>query len=134
MLVKKTHPDATLPKAATAGSVLDLFSCVDTFILCGTQEAIDTGISMAIPPGSVGLICDKSSFGLSGIKVMGGVIDSDYRGNILVLLRNHYFKDFKITKGQKIANMLILLLGDLSIEEGELDVTTRTGGFGSTGK
>jgi len=92
---------------------------------------------MAIPVGNVGLIWDKS--GLSrkqGLKVLGGVIDSGYRGEIVITLINLGNKKYEIKKGDKIAQMLIQPVHSVEIVEVDsLDDTARgEKGFGSSGK
>ena len=91
---------------------------------------------MELPEGFVGLVWDKSGLAIkNGIKTMAGVIDSGYRGEIGIVLANLSDQDFKIEKGQKIAQMLIQKVEWAEIEEvKELSKTKRgDGGFGSTG-
>ena len=111
---------------------------------------IHTGIAAVIPPGYVGMVCDRSSMGKNGYKVLGGIIDSGYVGEIVVMLasvqdtegadyvkqRQPVFQEFPAMS--KIAQMLILpvaLLEPREIDSKELPSTTRGDkGFGSTGK
>lgn len=97
---------------------------------------IATGIAIEIPEGYFGLIRDRSSFGSRGIVVCGGVIDSDYRGEILVCLKMIGGVDHSIEKGDKIAQLIILPVPQYELVEcEELSETKRgDGGFGSTGR
>ena len=135
--VQKAHKDAVAPKYANHGDAgLDLFSCEEILIRPGEQALVPTGIKMAIPYGYVGLIWDKSGVAAkSQLKTMAGVIDSGYRGEVKVVLRNHSPVDFKVEKNTKVAQMLIQPIISAEIEEtAELDDTSRgEGGFGSTG-
>jgi len=135
--VKKLNFEAKIPKYAykyDAG--MDLFSVENVVLSAGEIKVCKTGIAMKIPVGFVGLIWDKSGVaGKFGIKTMGGVIDSGYRGEIGIILKNLSGKDYKVNKGDKIAQMLIQEVKCPTMEEvDELDDTDRgDGGFGSTG-
>ncbi len=135
--IKKINKEAQLPKYAINGDAgLDLHSIEDVVVRAGKNRAIQTGIAMAIPCDFVGLIWDKSGIALKReIKTMGGVIDSNYRGEISVIIKNLSKQDYKINKGDKIAQMLIQKVEYPTIEEvSKLDDTDRgDGGFGSTG-
>ena len=135
--IKKLHPQAILPKYACANDAgMDFYSLENEIINPGERKLIPTGIAMAIPPGYVGLIWDKSGIASKhGIKTMGGVIDSGYRGEIRIVLHNLSNQPFPIEKGMKIAQMLIQPVEQKKIVEvEELDETSRgEGGFGSTG-
>jgi len=135
--IKKTNPEAKIPTYAKEGDAgMDLYSTQDLILMSGKIITCETGIAMAIPVGYVGLIWDKSGVAFNGgIKTMGGVIDSSYRGEIKIIMTNLSNKDYFIKKGDKIAQMLIQKVESLDIEEVEvLDDTERgEGGFGSTG-
>jgi len=135
--VKKNNPEAKLPQYTIKGdAAMELYSVEDIILISGDVVVCQTGISMAIPKGFVGLIWDKSGIASGGgLKTMGGVIDSNYRGEIGVIMSNLSKKDYKINKGDKIAQMLIQKVECPIIEEvEELDDTTRgEKGFGSTG-
>ncbi|HHF43329.1 MAG: dUTP diphosphatase [Candidatus Aminicenantes bacterium] len=135
--IKKIHPQARLPQYSHAGDAgLDLYSVVDETIAPGERKAIPTGIKMAIPPGYVGLIWDKSGLSLEGIHRLAGVVDAGYRGEVKVVLVNLGSQEFRIAVGMKIAQMLIQPVETVKIvETSELDPTSRgEGGFGSTGR
>ena len=114
---------------------IDLRSCEDIIIKKGERSSVSTGIKIAIPEGYVGLIKDRSGIAYnSGIHTLAGVIDSNYRGEVKVVLLNTGEKDFKIRSGERIAQLLILPIPRVLIVEGELDETVRGGeGFGSSG-
>ena len=135
--VKKLHPDAILPKyIRPQDAAMDLYSCEEVVIPFQQRVLVPTGIAMAIPLGFVGLIWDRSGIAANyGIKSMGGVIDSSYRGEIKVILHNLTAQPFKIEKGMRIAQMLIQEVQQHEIKEVEwLDETVRgKEGFGSSG-
>ncbi len=135
--VKKINPEAILPQYTIEGdAAMELYSVEDIIVKAGKIKACQTGIGMVIPEGFVGLIWDKSGIALKGgLKTMGGVIDSNYRGEIGVIVKNLSKEDYKINKGDKIAQMLIQKVECPIIEEvDKLDDTERgEDGFGSTG-
>ena len=116
---------------------VDLFSRERVEIKKGHRVQIPTGICMEIPEGYAGFVWDKS--GLShkyGLKTVGGVIDSGYRGEVLVGIINLGEKDFVFEKNQKIAQMIIQKVEHPAIElvDKLVDTDRGTDGFGSTGK
>ncbi len=135
--IKKLHPDAKVPTYAHPGDAgMDLYALFPITIPPGERAVVSTGIAMAIPAGHVGLIWDKS--GLSnkfGLKVVGGVIDAAYRGEVLVGILNTSKESYTYNAGDKIAQMLIqAVLQPELIPVDELDSTDRgEGRFGSTG-
>lgn len=135
--VKKLHPDAIVPSFAHPGDAgMDLFSVEDLVIAPGARASVPTGIAIALPDGYVSLVWDKSGPSHKfGVKTLGGVLDSGYRGEYLIGLVNLGQEPFEIRKGQKIAQLLIQKVERPDIEEvDELSDTSRgTGGFGSTG-
>ena len=136
--IKKVDPEAKLPEYAHPGDAgMDWFALEDTIVKSGEIVKVRTGVSMEIPDGFVGLFWDKSSVSMNfGIKTMGGVIDSGYRGEVLIGVVNLSDKEYKFEKHHKVAQMLIQSIERPSLEEvGELSSTPRgEGGFGSTGK
>jgi len=135
--VKRVIADVKLPSYANQGDAgFDLYAAEELVLKPGQRHPIRTGIKMAIPLGYVGLIWDKSGRAAKeGLKTMAGVIDSGYRGEILVLIHNLGHEEVKIEKNQKVAQMLIQPVHSAMIEEVEsLDETQRgEGGFGSSG-
>lgn len=139
MLIKfqKILAETIIPHYAHPGDAgLDIFSAEETIIKAGEIKNIRTGVKMELPEGFIGLVWDKSGLALkNGIKTMAGVIDTGYRGEIGIVLINLSGQDYKIEKGQKIAQMLIQKAEQVEIEETQkLSETKRgIGGFGSTG-
>lgn len=135
--IKKIHPDARLPSYAHPSDAgMDLFSCETILINPNERQTISTGIAIAIPPGYVGLIWDKSGIAHThGLKTMGGVIDSGYRGELKIVIHNLSTTTYVVEKGSKIAQMLIQPVAQKTmVEVEELDDTSRgEKGFGSTG-
>ena len=136
--IKKVDSDAKVPDQPYEGDAgFDLYANKEVSIKPGEKFAVPTGIALAIPLGYVGLIWDKSGVAIkSGMKVLGGVIDSGYRGEILVGIVNLSNEIHKFKKGDKVAQMLIQEVSVPHLEEvEELDETERGDkGFGSSGK
>jgi dUTP pyrophosphatase len=134
--VRRIHPEAKLPVYGHPGDAgLDLFSVVDRAVAPGEAFAVPTGIQVAIPVGSVGLIWDKSGLSLKRVHRLAGVVDAGYRGEVQVVMINLSPDPFDIRKGMKIAQMLIQPVAAVRVVESDnLDDTSRgDGGFGSTG-
>lgn len=136
--VKKLSENATIPtKGTDFAAGYDLYAAEDAVVACGARKLIKTNISMEITPGYYGRIAPRSGLAYkNGIDVLAGVIDSDYRGDIGVILYNTDKNiDFTIKKGDRIAQMIFeacysVILNDVNV----LDNTSRqSGGFGSTG-
>jgi dUTP pyrophosphatase len=135
--VKKLHKDARLPTHGHPGDAgMDFYALKDTVFLPGRQASVFTGIAVEIPKGYVGLCWDKSGISFKlGLKTMGGVIDSGYRGEIIMNLLNTSKKKVIIKKGHKIAQMIIQKFEYCDIVEvKKLSKTVRGAGReGSTG-
>lgn len=115
----------------------DLYSPATVNVWPNHRVVVRTGIRLEIPQGHVGLIMDKSSIAINkGLTVLAGVIDSGYRGEILVAMYNTTNKMQVIEQGQKFAQIVIQKFEDLEIEEvAELSESIRgEGRIGSTGK
>jgi len=126
--VKKLREDAKLPTHGHPGDAGMDFYCVEDVIFPpGKQERVHTGVAIEIPEGYVGLIWDKSSISFNlGLKVMGGVIDSGYRGEIIMNLLNVSNKEVLMTKEHKIAQMVIQKFEHCDIVEvSEISQTVR---------
>ena len=138
--VKKLNNLAQIPAYQTEEAAgFDLHSVEDVVIAPNERKLIGTGLSMEIPKGYEIQIRPRSGLAYKhGITVLNspGTIDSDYRGEIKVLLINHSNEDFEIKVGERIAQAVIKEVIQATFEEvEELNDTTRgTGGFGSTGK
>ncbi len=140
--IKRVRDEAVLPQRATDGSAgLDLRACTtdETCIMPGDTAVLPTGLAVALPEGSVGLVFGRSGLGIRhGIVPANavGVIDTDYRGEILVGLANHSAEPYIIVPGDRIAQLVIVpVLTPPIVEVENLSETARgEGGFGSTGK
>lgn len=134
--IQKIHPEAKVPtRAYEHDAGLDLSSVEAYTLQPGEGKIFKTGIAVAIDPGYVGLIWDRSSMGKKGIKTLGGVIDSGYRGEIGVILWNISSEPREIQGGERIAQLLIQSVATPQTREvSSLSSTVRgTGGFGSSG-
>lgn len=142
MKFKRLTETATLPTRAYDSYGYDLYADEDVIIHPHECKKVKTGISCAIPAGYVGQIWDRSSVGSKNITKTCGVIDADYRGEIIICLSNNN-SDFHLTfndytylvkKGDKIAQMLVVPCLDEPVEEAkELPETSRGDkGFGSS--
>lgn len=136
--VKKNNPEATLPTYGTVGAgCFDLYSCDNITLVQDSSCVFDTGLSFEIPEGYVMLIYLRSSMGKRGLSLNGsvGVIDSDYRGNVFVPVTLKKRTVMTISKGDRIAQAMIVPFP--KVEFVEVDALTETergsGGFGSTG-
>jgi len=136
--VQKLHEAAKIPKFAHDNDAgMDLCSTEEVTIEPGDHTTIPTGIALAIPDGYVGLIWDKSGNAIKrGLKVLGGVVDAGYRGEIKIGIVNHGKEAHTFGVGDKVAQMLLQEVAHANFEEVDsLDETERgEGGFGSTGK
>jgi len=139
--VKKLKDNAMLPTYGSAGAAgADLYACLEEPIAIapGTSAFVPTGLSMEIPCGYVGLIYARSGLackrGLAPANKVG-VIDSDYRGEFIVVLHNHGTQTQTVSHGERIAQLVITPV--LTPTYREVDVLSDTqragGGFGSTG-
>ncbi len=138
--IKKLHPDAVTPEYKTWGSAgADLVSIQDLDIQPGKVGAVSLGFSVSFSPAFEIQIRPRSGLAANyAVTVVNtpGTIDSDYRGPMKVLLINHGDKTFKVSKGDRVAQMVLNPISRAHFEEMEtLDETERgAGGFGSTGK
>lgn len=137
--VKKVDERAKLPTYATPGDAGMDFYALEAFTVPARERTtgIRTGVALAIPNGYVGLFWDKSGLAAKhGIKVMAGVIDSGYRGELLLTLYNTSDQDYNFSAGDKVMQLLIQPVERVEVvETQELSVTPRgVGSFGSSGK
>ncbi|MFA6072948.1 MAG: dUTP diphosphatase [Candidatus Woesearchaeota archaeon] len=137
--IKKLNPDAKIPAYARENDAgFDIFSIEQYTLKPNERKSFSTGIAFELEPGFVALVWDKSGLSFKhGIKTMGGVIDSNYRGEIFIALLNTSKTDYEIEKGDKIANILIQPVICANIEEiDDLPANTSRGdkGFGSSGR
>jgi dUTP pyrophosphatase len=140
--VKLLRDNAKLPARATSGSVgYDIAACLDEAVIVGAGETrlIGSGFAISLHEGYAAFIYARSGLGIKhGIVPANcvGVIDSDYRGEVIVGIKNHSAKPFTINDGDRIAQMVIAKCEmPVPVLHDELDETKRgKGGFGSTGK
>ena len=142
VLIKKLNQKATIPSYKTSGSSgLDLTALIESEIIIPSKKSalISTGLSIAIPEDTEVQIRPRSGLAAkSNITVLNtpGTIDSDYRGELKIILFNHGDKEFVVNNGDRIAQMVLMPV--LKIEFEEVDNLPKTirgsGGFGSTGK
>ncbi|MBO5938927.1 MAG: dUTP diphosphatase [Clostridia bacterium] len=141
MNIKKLNENAKVPTyGSTAAAGADLYACEagEVTIAAGETKLIHTGIAMEIPEGLVGLIYARS--GLASKKGLApankvGVIDSDYRGEIMVALHNHGTSEQSIADGERIAQIVFApyYAAEFTVVEELNDTARGAGGFGSTG-
>lgn len=140
--VKKLRPGALLPTYGSAEAAgADLYACLEEPVTIAPGETcwVPTGIALEVPKGCAGLVYARS--GLACKRDLApankvGVVDSDYRGEIMIVLHNHGSQVQRIENGERIAQLVITPVLTPGYEEAEqLDDTVRgNGGFGSTGK
>lgn len=141
--IKKMRENAVIPRRATQGSAgMDLYACIENEITVKPHECVKfpTGIAIALPSADYGAFI----FARSGLSVNHGlapancvgVVDSDYRGEIMVGLVNQFDTPYTVEPGERIAQMVIMPVALPEIEECDtLDDTERgDGGFGHSGK
>ncbi len=139
--IKKLDNFVSLPEYKTAGaSAMDLVAAIkdDIIIPSGEIRMIPTGIAIELPHNTEAQVRSRSGLAIkSGIAVVNGIgtIDEDYRGEICVGLINHSKVDFKISRGDRIAQMAIMevLKPSIEIADDLSDTKRAEGGFGSTG-
>ena len=142
MRIKKLRKNAMIPTYGSPDAAgADLYACLeaDVTIAPGKTVFIPTGLAMEVPKGYAGLIYARSSMGTKrGLAPANkvGVVDSDYRGEVMVALHNHGSEEQVVAHGERIAQLLVTPVLAPAFEEAEeLDDTARgTGGFGSTGR
>ncbi|PWN40699.1 dUTP diphosphatase [Ceraceosorus guamensis] len=131
------HPGAKLPTRGSAFAAgYDLYASQGSVLKARARGIVPTGIRLAIPEGCYGRVAPRSGLASKhGIDVGAGVIDSDYRGLLGVLLFNLSEEDFTINEGDRIAQLVIERIATPEVEQvADLDATVRgAGGFGSTG-
>lgn len=136
---KKLTPTAKIPcYAHPTDSGMDLFSDEDIIIPARDFRSVHTGIACALPQNTEGQVRSKSGLSVNfGLQVLNspGTIDTNYRGEICVILHNVSGTDYAVQKGQKIAQLVVCPFYTCdTLEVDDLDDTDRgTGGFGSTG-
>lgn len=134
---KRIHASAILPtRGSQHAAGLDLYSSEDVTIVPRGRAAVKTGLSVAIPHGYYGRVAPRSGLAVhQGLDVLAGVIDSDYRGEILCALINHGDVPVEINVGMRMAQLVIEVIATPDpVWSEDLSNTARgAGGMGSTG-
>ena len=142
ILIKKTNKEVTTPKYKTDGSSgVDLSAFLEKKVVIkpNSSELIPTGLQVAIPEELEIQIRPRSGLAAKeniGVLNSPGTIDSDYRGELKIILFNHGKEDFIINNGDRIAQMVLVPILKMEFEEVDSlpDTVRGRGGFGSTGK
>lgn len=133
---KRLQPSAFAPAPHSATNVFRLRAAAEATIPAHGRKLVSTALSIELPPGSYAQILPQESLLLAHfIDVGAGVIDSDYRGEVKVLLVNHGANDFGVQAGDEVAEMAVLLCPQVQVAEVEqLGESIRAEkGFGSSG-
>lgn len=134
--IKRWHPEAVLPVYACSGDAgLDMFSRESGVLEPGEQRVFHTGFALELPDGYVGIVKDKGGIAKAGVTTVGGVFDAGYRGEYNAQLLNLGREPYPVAAGDKVAQLLILPVEIVSLEEVEELSDTKRGAdrFGSTG-
>jgi len=139
--LNKLSPEATLPEYAHGSAedaAMDLRSIATVVLAPGVPQAVPTGIAIELPSGYEAQVRPRSGLALKHAIIVAnspGTIDPGYRGEIRVILLNAGASDYKIEKGDRIAQLVIARYEPVEWEEGELNESIRgAGGFGSSGR
>jgi dUTP pyrophosphatase len=139
MKVKKLHANARIPKYQTEGAAcFDLHTIEACVIAPGRATTLRTGLAFEVPKGRAMMVYSRSSHGFKhGVRLANcvGVIDSDYRGEVLVRLTNDDSEYVNIYPGDRVAQAMLIQAQQCKLEEVDTlsDTARGTGGFGSTG-
>jgi dUTP pyrophosphatase len=131
-------PGGALPEYASAAAAgADLRASEAVELAPGARAAVATALRLEIPPGHVGLVWPRSGLAVRhGIDTLAGVIDSDYRGELKVVLVNHGDEPFRIAAGDRVAQLLVQRVERVRFTASDEVADTARGGsgFGSTGR
>jgi dUTP pyrophosphatase len=135
----RLDPELSAPTVAHDGDAgIDLHARIDTVLAPGEWAMVATGIAVAIPMGHAGLVAPRSGLAARhGISVVNGpgIVDAGYRGEIQVILINHGADAVRLSRGDRVAQLVVVPIVDIQLEEvAELPASARgVGGFGSSG-
>ena len=133
----RLHPAARLPvRGSERAAGLDLCSIEDVTLEAGARAAVRTGLAVAVPEGFYGRIAPRSGLAVNhGLDVLAGVIDSDYRGEIVCALVNHGRETLTLEAGRRVAQLIVeAIITPEPAWADSLEETARgASGFGSTG-
>ncbi len=137
--IKKLHTNAQLPTYGTKDAAcFDLYAFADVLVPAVSAAVVKTGITVEVPQGHALMVYSRSGHGFkNGVRLGNcvGIIDADYRGEVMVKLQNDSCLDFEVRAGDRIAQGMVVPVPQCSFAEvAELSETERgVGGFGSTG-
>ncbi len=135
--IKRIDKEIELPKYSREGdAALDIRSAETLVLKAGEKRVVKSGIAIELPEGQVGLVWDRGGMAAKhGIHTMAGVLDSNYRGELMIVLKNLSEDNFKIEKGDRIAQLVIQPVSEAVIEESEelSDTERGEGRFTSSG-
>lgn len=139
MLVKLLNEYAQLPTRGSKDAAgLDLYCPFHIKVPADSQKKIPLGIAVEIPKGHMGLLVPRSSMSKTPLRCANsvGIIDADYRGELSIAYENISCSDYTISRGDRIAQLIIVPIAVVDVEEAQtLSETERgAGGYGSTGK
>lgn len=135
--IKLLNPDAKVPiHASEEAAGFDIYASEETILEPGKQSIVKTGVALEIEPGYGIQFWDRSGLGAKGIHHFAGLIDSDYRGEFKVILFNSTKESYKIEKGDRIIQAVIvpIVQGDFQVVDNLNETKRGEGGFHSTGK
>jgi deoxyuridine 5'-triphosphate nucleotidohydrolase len=139
LLVERLDSRAKIPRKATSQAAgLDLRAIENVVIMPRKRELVRTGLSLKIPKRHYGRIAERSGLALNfGLRIGGGVVDRDYRGEVKLIIHNTTEERYTINKGDRVAQLIIEKIKDVRVKEVKtLSSSTERGrqGFGSSGK
>ena len=139
MKVKRVSEYAQLPTRGSKDAAgLDLYCPFNVKVPADSQKKIPLGIAVEIPKGHMGLLVPRSSMSKTPLRCANsvGIIDADYRGELSIVYENVSCKDYEIARGDRIAQLIIIPIAIVDVEEvNSLSETERgIGGYGSTGR
>lgn len=140
MRIVRLTPNAVLPTRANADEASIVLAAAEyAFIEPGAHALVGTGLAIALPPWTVGLVCPRSGLAARhGVTVLNapGIVDAGYRGEWKVILVNHGTETFNIAPGDRIAQVVITpyLAPTIELVDSLEDTDRGAGGFGSTGR
>lgn len=119
--IKRFDKEIELPKYSRKGdAALDIRSAESCIIEAGKRKAVKSGIAIELPEGYVGLVWDRGGIAAKhGVHTMAGVLDSNYRGELMIVLKNLSEDDFKIERGDRIAQLVIQQVVEADVEESD---------------
>jgi len=129
---------SSLPEyGSSAAAGADLRASEELVLAPGARAAVGTGLRLELPPGHVGLIWPRSGLAVRhGIDTLAGVVDSDYRGEVHVVLVNHGDEPFTVRAGDRVAQILVQKVERVAfvVKDAVSETVRGAGGFGSTGR